>query len=192
MEAEPSTDIVADSEKELATILEHWGRSAPPRLLRRGKQKDLEIWIMARFLKYLMQSDCLKYPIRIIASEAPDFLFSEGEFLHKVEIVEAVEPFEQRDKTARAKEAEKYPDSVFPVMEFDDDLRCRHLKTCLTNALERKSTVPSDWVILIYANTEAVSFEDERKVAEWIAYMDLPKINAGTAYVLAGKHWHRL
>jgi hypothetical protein len=110
--------LEASSREDLYQKLKHWGADAPDRLERRGKQKELENWVLNRFLKFsgLLQAE--HFPVKITEWERPDFLLLRNGIELGIEVTEICDADEQirLRKADKDQKKRQEPDSLTPVV----------------------------------------------------------------------------
>ncbi len=89
---------------ELFCALGAWGARAPGRLDQRGRQKELDRWVLNKILLARNGAGTVAFPVTVRDSEAPDFNIREGETRYGLEVVEAVDHDEQAWRTKQARE----------------------------------------------------------------------------------------
>ncbi|WP_170479646.1 hypothetical protein [Ruegeria arenilitoris] len=147
---------------ELCHVLRRWGRSAPPRLERRGRQKELERFCLRILLEFQNRNGLLEFPLRVAESENPDFVLTSPSCEKGIEVVEASDPREQAEWTAFEKKVQASGGDVIrhiDLMHPERRPKFRKLvqKTIISKAQKGSSGVDE---LLIYANTDWDDFED--------------------------------
>ena len=132
--------LEASSSDDLREKLKQWGASAPDRLKKRGRQKELEKWILNRFLKL---TDLLKpehFPVQIIEREKPDFLLCYGGISLGIEITEICDGkeqalFKKEDKDLKNRQGP----NLLTLVPLDLDKKKSKLAQAFQHILEKKS-----------------------------------------------------
>jgi hypothetical protein len=147
-------EILAADANALRQVLLQWGKTAPDRLNRRGRKTEVEKWIMARWLKFRLESDDLSFPLTVWRNENPDFYVQTGSRNIGLEITEAVDPEEQVAWTHSAKEDLR--DGTDHVHDIDQRwVDGKRFAQMVRSAVDRKITKCSAdcTELLVYLNT---------------------------------------
>ena len=154
-------EFTAQNKGELEEKLLTWGKVAPERDKRRGKQTPLERFILNRFLICQLKSLGLVFPITVMKGENPDFMILAGNKMVGIEVVEGCDQLEQQNWTKWHKEA---GDNVRSINLMNPD-RPRLFSKIINDTIAKKCDKASLHCddLLIYSNTDSDSFED----ADW-------------------------
>ncbi len=154
--------FVARDSDEMLLMLKTWGASAPPRLERRGRQKELERFCLRLLLLHQCQNGLLDFPVTIQESENPDFVLNCDGHKTGVEVVEASDPNEQAEWTAREKRSLGSVRPILREIDLMDPDRMSKFRALVEKTILSKSKKCSSGVdeLVIYANTDWDDFED--------------------------------
>ncbi|NOD85859.1 hypothetical protein [Ruegeria sp. HKCCD6119] len=154
--------FVADDSDELLQKLETWGAFAPPRLERRGRQKELERFCLRLLLLHQCQNGLLSFPVKVEESENPDFVLTSDGSSTGIEVVEASDPREQAEWTAHEKRGLGFGEPIVREIDLMDPDRMAKFGALVEKAILSKAKKCSSGVdeLLIYANTDWDDFED--------------------------------
>ncbi len=163
-------DLQAKDAEELQTLLMQWGQKAPGRLARRGKQAELERWIVNRWLTARLNSGDLEYPVRIWRGENPDFSIDVGPETIGLELTEGVDQEEQIEWTNNAKDDRKNGLST-PRIIGSRRTSSKSYPQMVQLAVEKKALKCSSACthLLVYLNTNDNFFDDLSVQRERIA-----------------------
>jgi hypothetical protein len=156
--------LVAVNVGDLDAKLQCWGATAPPRLERRGRQKELEAWSLNRLLSAEEFRRGLEYPLEVREGERPDFLIKSGDRLFGIEVTELVDENEQELETLHAKmDRNRESAELAPKLRLVSSRGCGleiYFKIRLSAQVGRKSKAASGYenpveILLIYLNTNS-------------------------------------
>ena len=155
--------LTAENATLLRMSLASWGAKAPHRLERRGRQKELDRWVLNRLLYVRLALGEVEFPLRIYDSEGPDFEIHEGTRFFGLEVTEAADPEEQAYRTKIAKE--DHPSVLSIPRRWTTGQRSRRL---VHEAIERKASkhYAVGASFLIYLNTYDDFFLSGREVLD--------------------------
>lgn len=161
-----------------------WGARAPHRLDRRGRQKELDRWVLNRFLRAKEGRGRLHFPVMVYDTEAPDFQIVEHCERYGVEVTEAADPAEQRWRTQNARE--DHGSAIDIPSRWTDGTRSRSL---VHGSMDRKATKPYAQcsALLIYLNSYDPFFLDAGELLH--VCLPLPETAQvfRSVYLLAGR-----
>ncbi len=181
--------FVARDSDELRLVLKTWGISAPPRLQRRGRQKELERFCFRILLEFQNNNNMLKFPVRVEESENPDFLLINRDCKIGIEVVEASDPSEQAEWTAFEKRAQSSIDPVTREIDLMNPERKCNFRRLVQKAIYSKAKKCSSNVdeLLIYANTDWDNFEDLEWKLSALDCCENPGSRFSSIWVISGR-----
>ncbi len=154
--------FAAQNDHELDEKLKDWGASAPHRLERRGRQKELERFCLRLLLLHQNRNGLLEFPLVVEESENPDFVMSGPKIRVGIEVVEACDPRGQAEWTEFAKRKERSENDDWRHNNLMDPSRRLKFLNLVQTAIDAKIKKCSANVdaLLVYSNTGLDSFED--------------------------------
>ncbi|MBL1436116.1 MAG: hypothetical protein COB08_007950 [Rhodobacteraceae bacterium] len=153
--------LEASSGGDLHQKLEQWGASAPARL--EWRKKELEKWVLNRFLKLtdLLQPE--SFPVEIIEREKPDFLLCYNGIELGIEITTICSGTEQASLTEEEKELKNRqgPNLLISVpLDLNEKitvLECAFRRILKKKSGKRKSYGVTNCILVCYLNSPLFS-----------------------------------
>ncbi|WP_204115181.1 hypothetical protein [Shimia biformata] len=178
------------SQEDLDHFLRNWGASAPPRLERRGQQKQLEAFVLNRLLRQLEIKYVFGFPLTVTPCENPDFKVRGPNYAAGIEIVEACDPREQAEMTQLARADARSREGYVHLKDVDFPGKAEKFAKLVKGAIDRKALRASTAVdhLLIYSNTDADAFEDKTWKQNALLGVNSSKLQFQRVWIISGDH----
>ncbi len=180
--------FAAQNDHELDEKLKDLGASAPPRLERRGRQKELERFCLRLLLLHQNRNGLLEFPLVVEESENPDLVMSGPRIRIGIEVVEACDPREQAEWTQFAKTRAASEIDIWRDIDLMDPLRNLKFKNLVQVAIDSKAQKCSESVdtLLVYSNTDSDDFEDFSWKKSALTECILPRSRFKKIWIISG------
>jgi len=178
-----------ESNSQLNAHLETWGAKAPPRLERRGNQKDLDRFVLRLFLLKVENEKVFGFPLEVYEDENPDFVIVGEKSKVGVEITEACDPDEQSEWTRDARLVEQSGQPLVRSVDLMEPNRGNKLRDIVQRSVDRKTNKVSDdcSALVIYLNTSSAGYLDCRWHREALATIKIPIGKIDNVWVVNGE-----